>query len=101
MSEVSEQYGPARDLGARARPESYGEVRALDGIDLEAERGTVLGILGPNGAGKTTAVRVLTTLLRPDAGSAEVIGYDVVADAPALRAQIGLAEGSTRRLTRT
>jgi len=51
----------------------------------------VLGVLGPNGAGKTTAVRVLTTLLRPDSGSAEVIGFDVVEDAPALRAEIGLA----------
>ncbi len=70
---------------------SYGDVRALDGIDLEAERGTVLGVLGPNGAGKTTAVRVLTTLLKPDAGSAEVIGLDVVDDAPALRSEIGLA----------
>jgi len=51
----------------------------------------VLGVLGPNGAGKTTAVRVLTTLLPPDAGDASVIGLDVVAEAPALRAQIGLA----------
>ena len=70
---------------------SYGDVVALDGIDLVAERGTVLGVLGPNGAGKTTAVRVLTTLLPPDAGTAEVIGLDVVVDAPALRAEIGLA----------
>jgi ABC-2 type transport system ATP-binding protein len=70
---------------------SYGEVRALDGIDLEAAPGTVLGVLGPNGAGKTTAVRVLTTLLTPDAGTARVAGLDVVADADALRARIGLA----------
>ena len=51
------------------------EVRALDGVDLEVEEGTVLGLLGPNGAGKTTTVRILATLLRPDAGSARVAGY--------------------------
>ena len=66
-------------------------MRALDGVDLEAAPGTVLGVLGPNGAGKTTAVRILTTLLAPDAGSARVAGLDVVADAAQLRARIGLA----------
>ena len=70
---------------------NYGDVRALDGIDLEAQPGMVLGVLGPNGAGKTTAVRVLTTLLAPDAGTARVAGLDVVADAHQLRKQIGLA----------
>jgi ABC-2 type transport system ATP-binding protein len=70
---------------------SFGDVKALDGVDLEAAQGSVLGVLGPNGAGKTTAVRVLTTLLKPDAGSARVLGLDVVADAVALRSQIGLA----------
>ena len=55
----------------------YGKVTALDGLDLEVAEGTVLGLLGPNGAGKTTAVRVLTTLLEPDAGQAEVAGLDV------------------------
>ena len=69
----------------------YGEVRALDGVDLDVRAGTVRGLLGPNGAGKTTFVRVLTTLLRPDAGTATVAGYDVVRDAAALRSQIGLA----------
>jgi ABC-2 type transport system ATP-binding protein len=69
----------------------YGKTHALDGLDLIAEEGTVLGLLGPNGAGKTTAVRILTTLLRPDAGRAEVAGLDVVKDADALRARIGLA----------
>ncbi len=69
----------------------YGKTQALVGLDLVAEQGSVLGLLGPNGAGKTTAVRILTTLLRPDAGRAEVIGLDVVKHADALRARIGLA----------
>jgi ABC-2 type transport system ATP-binding protein len=70
---------------------SYGSVRALCGVDFAARTGSVLGLLGPNGAGKTTAVRVLTTLLEPDGGSARVAGLDVVRDAAALRAKIGLA----------
>jgi ABC-2 type transport system ATP-binding protein len=78
-------------IRVRGLVKSYGDLRALDGVDLEAPPGTVLGLLGPNGAGKTTAVRVLTTLLPPDAGAAEVAGLDVVRDAHALRAQIGLA----------
>jgi ABC-2 type transport system ATP-binding protein len=69
----------------------YGNVKALDGVDLAVPAGTVLGLLGPNGAGKTTAVRILTTLLRPDGGRGEVAGYDVVRDAQALRSVIGLA----------
>jgi ABC-2 type transport system ATP-binding protein len=67
------------------------EVRALDGVDLTVEEGTVLGLLGPNGAGKTTTVRILTTLLRPDAGRATVAGYDVVRQAQELRSVIGLS----------
>ena len=70
---------------------SYGTVEALAGVDLEVVRGTVLGLLGPNGAGKTTLVRVLTTLLTPDAGTARVLGCDVVRDAATLRERIGLA----------
>jgi ABC-2 type transport system ATP-binding protein len=70
---------------------SFGEVRALRGIDLAVPRGTVLGLLGPNGAGKTTAVRILTTLLRPDGGRALVEGYDVVRQAAAVRRSIGLS----------
>ena len=69
----------------------YGKTHALAGLDLVAEQGSVLALLGPNGAGKTTAVRILTTLLRPDSGRAEVAGLDVVKNADALRAHIGLA----------
>ncbi|MEU4223707.1 ATP-binding cassette domain-containing protein [Nonomuraea sp. NPDC026600] len=67
----------------------YGDVVALDGIDLSVPEGTVFGLLGPNGAGKTTTVRILTTLLKPDAGHATVAGLDVVADAQRLRSHIG------------
>jgi ABC-2 type transport system ATP-binding protein len=81
--------GPA--ISVRGLVKSYGDVRALDGVDLEAAPGTVFGLLGPNGAGKTTMVRVLTTLLKPDAGSAHVAGLDVVGDAAELRSRIGLA----------
>ena len=69
----------------------YGDTHALRGVDLRVEPGTIFGLLGPNGAGKTTAVRILTTLLRPDAGSARVAGLDVVEDANRLRERIGLA----------
>ncbi|MEU0572659.1 ATP-binding cassette domain-containing protein [Nonomuraea sp. NPDC005983] len=67
----------------------YGDVAALDGMALTVPEGTVLGLLGPNGAGKTTTVRILTTLLKPDAGHATVAGFDVVRDAHRLRAHIG------------
>jgi ABC-2 type transport system ATP-binding protein len=69
----------------------FGEVVALDGIDFSVPPGTVFGLLGPNGAGKTTAVRVLTTLLVPDGGSATVLGTDVVRGAEEVRRRIGLA----------
>src|ERR687893_932166 len=75
---------------AEGLKKSYGETRALAGLELEVEEGTVLGLLGPNGAGKTTAVRILTTLLKPDAGHAEVAGLDVVRQADELRSRIGL-----------
>jgi ABC-2 type transport system ATP-binding protein len=70
---------------------NFGEVRAVDGVDLRVGSQTVFGLLGPNGAGKTTTVRILTTLLHPDAGRATVAGYDVVRDAERLRHIIGLA----------
>jgi len=71
---------------------TYGKtVRALDGLSLAVDEGTVLGLLGPNGAGKTTTVRVLSTLLRPDSGHATVNGLDVVADAQRVRSMIGLS----------
>ncbi|MEU6509569.1 ATP-binding cassette domain-containing protein [Streptomyces sp. NPDC046942] len=68
----------------------FGAVHALRGLDLAVARGTVCGLLGPNGAGKTTAVRLLTTLLRPDAGSARVAGHDLVREAAAVRSRIGV-----------
>lgn len=80
------------DIAVRAEGlvKHYGDVKALDGIDLEVPRGTVLGLLGPNGAGKTTTVRILATLLKPDAGCATVAGYDVLHQPNDVRRAIGL-----------
>ena len=69
----------------------YGEVVAVDGLNLSVPEGTVMGLLGPNGAGKTTTVRILTTLLKPDTGTATVAGLDVVTQANQLRKAIGLS----------
>ena len=69
----------------------YGDRWVLRDVDLDVPAGTVLGLLGPNGAGKTTTVRILTTLLAPDAGSARVAGFDVASEAPRVRARIGVA----------
>jgi ABC-2 type transport system ATP-binding protein len=68
----------------------FGQVKALDGINFEVEKGTVLGLLGPNGSGKTTTVRILATLLKPDSGSATVGGFDVVSENDEVRSIIGL-----------
>ena len=77
-------------IWAEGLRKNYGKTLALDGLDLRVEEGTILGLLGPNGAGKTTVVRILTTLLSPDAGRAEVAGLDVVRQADELRSRIGL-----------
>jgi ABC-2 type transport system ATP-binding protein len=69
----------------------FGDLDALDGVSFEVEPGMVFGLLGPNGAGKTTTVRVLSTIITPDGGTAKVLGYDVVSEAQAVRASIGLA----------
>ncbi|HEX7992312.1 MAG TPA: ATP-binding cassette domain-containing protein [Streptosporangiaceae bacterium] len=87
MAEASS--GPA--IQVEGLTKSFGDVRALRGIDLSVPRGTVLGVLGPNGAGKTTAVRILTTLLLPDGGRAVVEGRDVVRQPAAVRRLIGLS----------
>jgi ABC-2 type transport system ATP-binding protein len=76
---------------ARGLVKRFGDVCALDGVDLEVASGSVLGLLGPNGAGKTTAVRILATVLTPDEGSARVLGLDVARQAPLVRTRIGLA----------
>ncbi|MFI5485622.1 ATP-binding cassette domain-containing protein [Micromonospora echinaurantiaca] len=80
--------GPA--IEAEGLAKSFGDTRALDGLDLTVPAGTVYGVLGPNGAGKTTAVRVLATLLRPDGGRARVFGHDVLTEADAVRARVSL-----------
>jgi oleandomycin transport system ATP-binding protein len=77
-------------IEAEGLAKRYGETRALDGVDLVVPQGRLLGVLGPNGAGKTTAVRILATLLRPDAGRAVVGGFDVVGQAHQVRSLIGL-----------
>jgi ABC-2 type transport system ATP-binding protein len=83
---MSETYA----IEAQGLVKVFGRTRALDGIDLQVGAGTILGMLGPNGAGKTTTVRVLTTLLRPDQGTARVAGFDVHAEAAQVRREIGL-----------
>ena len=82
---------PELAIEARGLVKAYGEVRALDGVDLAVPAGTVLGVLGPNGAGKTTAVRILATVLTPDGGEARVLGIDVAREPEAVRTRIGLA----------
>jgi len=78
-------------IKAEGLAKRYGETMALAGVDLEATRGSILGVLGPNGAGKTTAVRILTTLASPDSGTAQVAGFNVVTEAANVRRNIGVA----------
>jgi oleandomycin transport system ATP-binding protein len=82
--------GARRAVTVRGLVKHYGETKALNGVDLDVAEGTVMGVLGPNGAGKTTLVRILSTLLAPDAGRATVAGYDVVRQPRQLRRVIGL-----------
>jgi ABC-2 type transport system ATP-binding protein len=77
-------------IEANGLEKSFGETRAVDGVDLAVRAGSVYGVLGPNGAGKTTTIRMLATLLHPDAGSAKVLGYDIVRDADAVRGAVSL-----------
>jgi ABC-2 type transport system ATP-binding protein len=77
-------------IEANGLVKSFGDVRAVDGVDLTVSTGSVYGVLGPNGAGKTTTIRMLATLLRPDAGSARVLGHDIVSEADAVRGLVSL-----------
>lgn len=83
---------PSNDLAIEARGlvKTFGDNTAVDGVDLSIPRGGIYGVLGPNGAGKTTAIRMLATLLRPDAGEAQVLGHDVFAEPKAIREKIAL-----------
>ncbi len=81
---------PDLAIEASALAKHFGDVRAVDGVDLAVRAGTVYGVLGPNGAGKTTTIRMLATLLRPDGGSARVLGHDIVREADAVRAVVSL-----------
>src|SRR5919204_2187270 len=76
-------------IEARGLHKHFGETHAVAGVDLTVEPGTILGFLGPNGAGKTTTVRILTTLSRPDSGTATVAGFDVATQARQVRRHIG------------
>ena len=89
MTRIDKNTGGAA-VTVRGLVKHYGETKALDGVDLDVREGTVMGVLGPNGAGKTTLVRILSTLLKSDAGQATVAGYDVVRQPRQLRRVIGL-----------
>jgi ABC-2 type transport system ATP-binding protein len=82
--------GPALAIDATGLVKTFGPTRAVDGVDLAVARGAVYGVLGPNGAGKSTTIRMLATLLRPDGGSARVMGHDVVTDADKVRELVSL-----------
>ena len=88
--EAASDSRPALAIEASGLLKAFGKTRAVDGIDLAVPNGMVYGLLGPNGAGKTTTIRMLATLLRPDTGTARVLGHDVVAEADAVRGQVAL-----------
>jgi ABC-2 type transport system ATP-binding protein len=90
-SELKTNHTGEFAVEARGLTKRYGDVVALDGLDLSVPTGTVLGLLGPNGAGKTTAVSILTTLIAPDAGTARVAGVDVLSEPQRVRSLIGLS----------
>ena len=81
---------PTLAIEATGLVKSFGETRAVDGVDLAVRTGSVYGVLGPNGAGKTTTIRMLATLLRPDAGEARVLGHDIVTEDDAVRSVVSL-----------
>jgi ABC-2 type transport system ATP-binding protein len=92
FSDDRESYLAMTDLAIEASSlvKTFGELRAVDGVDLAVPRGSVYGVLGPNGAGKTTTIRMLATLIVPDGGSARVLGHDIVAEADAVRGLVSL-----------
>ncbi len=90
MASNQSQDGPGAAIDARGLVKHFGDVRAVDGIDLVVPRGMIYAILGPNGAGKTTLMRILATLTAPDSGEARVMGHDVVRDGHAVRGVIAL-----------
>src|SRR6187402_1029348 len=81
---------PSLAIEATGLVKTFGDVRAVDGVDLAVRRGSVYGVLGPNGAGKTTTIRMLATLLAPDGGSAKVLGHDIVAEGDQVRSKVSL-----------
>jgi ABC-2 type transport system ATP-binding protein len=81
---------PSLAIEATGLVKSFGETRAVDGVDLAVRRGSVYGVLGPNGAGKTTTIRMLATLIKPDSGTARVLGHDIVSESDAVRAGVSL-----------
>ncbi len=81
---------PSLAIEATGLVKTFGDTRAVDGVDLAVRRGSVYGVLGPNGAGKTTTIRMLATLIRPDAGSARVLGHDIVTEGDAVRGKVSL-----------
>jgi ABC-2 type transport system ATP-binding protein len=87
---IEMRQNPTLAIEATGLVKDFGTVRAVDGVDLSVRSGSVYGVLGPNGAGKTTTIRMLATLLRPDAGSARVLGHDIVEEADAVRGLVSL-----------